>query len=87
MHLIERRIPYSSKSDTFNLYGIGDVHVGNIGFAKDKFERDIKAIKNDPRALVVLMGDLADAIVPTDKRFDGRTVHPDFPIIEGWIRL
>ncbi len=24
------------------------------------------------------MGDLADAIVPTDKRFDGRTIHPDF---------
>ena len=78
MHLIERRIPYSSKSDSFNLYALGDVHVGNIGFAKEKFERTIRAIRNDPRALVILMGDLADAIVPTDKRFDGRTIHPDF---------
>jgi hypothetical protein len=78
MHLIERRVPYKSKSDTFNLFALGDVHVGNIGFAKDKFERTIRSIRDDPRALVILMGDLADAIVPTDPRFDARTIHPDF---------
>lgn len=78
MFVIERRIPYSSKSQTFNLWFIGDVHVGAAGWAKDKFERTIKEVERDRTALVILMGDLADAILPADKRFDINGVHPDF---------
>ena len=78
MYVIEHRVPYTSKSQTFNLWFIGDVHVGAAGWSKVKFERTLKEVEADPSALVVLMGDLAEAILPADKRFDFHGVHPDF---------
>lgn len=78
MYVIEHRVPYTSKAATFNLWFIGDVHVGAAGWAKDKFERTLKEVERDKTALVILMGDLADAILPADKRFDIHGVHPMF---------
>jgi len=78
MELVQRIIPYKSRTDEITIWAIGDVHVGNIGFHREGFERTIRAVAADPRSVVVLMGDLAECIVPSDKRFDAGTVHPDF---------
>ncbi len=49
---------------------IGDVHYGNPNCSKKKFLDTVNRIEQSPKTYVILMGDLIDAIIPTDKRFD-----------------
>jgi predicted phosphodiesterase len=65
--------------DVFTIYPLGDLHVGNASCDMKKFEESINEIKNDDSAIVVMMGDLAECIVPADKkRFNFDEIHPMF---------
>lgn len=65
----KRYIRYSSNSDEFTLWGLGDLHVGNPGCDLNRIRRDIQAVAADPYSLWVGLGDYGDYIQPTDKRF------------------
>ncbi len=44
-----------------SLVALGDSHAGSIDFDKDKFEKQVKWIKDNKNVRVILMGDLIDA--------------------------
>jgi hypothetical protein len=56
-------------TEQIQLAVLGDIHAGNAAFDKKLFDRVVKLI-GDTNAYFVLMGDIADAITPKDKRYD-----------------
>jgi len=81
MRLIHKDIPCTSRTDTITLYPIGDVHIGG-NCAEGHLKRRIQEIAQDPKAYIVLGGDIIDAIKPQDtRRFDFEAL-PDW-IVEG----
>ena len=50
---------YISANDV-HLYIISDVHIGAHGFQNKAFHRYVETIKNDPLAVVIIIGDLID---------------------------
>ena len=69
-------VPVSRYSDVHRLYTVGDCHLGNVGCSTDHLRADIERIRKDPLARALLMGDLADYIGQTDKRWDAATITP-----------
>ena len=63
-------IDYKSKSDVFRLWCLGDLHLGSKACCEGLLQKHIGQIKNDPRAYWLGMGDYAEFIGYTDKRFD-----------------
>jgi UDP-2,3-diacylglucosamine pyrophosphatase LpxH len=62
------RIPYL-QGDTFTLWPLGDVHLGSRSCDVDLFERVIKRIRDDDRALWGGMGDYCEWIARDDPRW------------------
>lgn len=50
-------------NEDITLWLVGDVHIGAAEFAEQRFLRDIEAIKADPNARVVLIGDIINNAV------------------------
>jgi hypothetical protein len=65
----KRYIRYGSRRDTFTIWGVGDLHLGNPGFDEKRLKRDLKQIECDPFSYWIGLGDNADFIAPGDKRF------------------
>lgn len=55
-------VDLEKKDDTWNLRPLGDIHIGSVGFAEEKFEKEISFIERTPRYLTVAMGDVIDNI-------------------------
>lgn len=55
-------VEMEKKDDIWNLRPLGDIHIGSVGFAKEKFEEQIKFIANEPNYLTVAMGDVIDNV-------------------------
>ncbi len=53
---------------------IGDVHLGTKNASKSKFELALQETLKKRNAFMLGMGDYTDSIIPTDKRFDLRTL-------------
>jgi hypothetical protein len=69
---------HKSRSDTFTLYPIGDIHLGAKGCEVDTLRATIEKVRADRNARWCGMGDYAEHIVPSDKRFDQRSVDPRY---------
>lgn len=78
MRLLDVKTRQPKRSDAAHLFLMGDVHVGNRNADLGHWQRDIAKVRKTPNAHVLLMGDLVDAIFPSDKRFDEREVDPQF---------
>ena len=71
MQMKHVEIPMKSLHDTFNLYVIGDVHIGSSNCAEKHFKRFVKYIEKQPNAYWIGGGDYCSCITPSDlKRFD-----------------
>jgi hypothetical protein len=70
----QRRIGHNSRADVFRIWAIGDIHFGTKACALKRFKELVADIAADPFSFWVGMGDYADFISPTDKRFDARIV-------------
>jgi predicted phosphodiesterase len=57
------------RSDTFTIVPLGDVHIGNRACDETLFASVVKRIKDDPTAYWIGMGDYADFVNRSDKRF------------------
>jgi len=66
-------------NDWFNLYPISCTHLGHICADEQLIAQDVEKLRADPNGIGILMGDLCDSVVYTDKRFDADTVSK-------WIR-
>ena len=68
MRVVDRRIIYSSKSDTFHIIPIGDIHIGNVNSDKKALIKLVDWIKTCDKCLWLGMGDYIDIIPANDKR-------------------
>jgi hypothetical protein len=66
------------RPDKFNLYLIGDTHLGTIHCAEHQLRQKIDEIKIDPMAYWIGMGDYGDYITPHDKRWSSRDIATDW---------
>ena len=73
MQINDYRIMVDSLSDWQHLECMGDFHIGNRGADKDKIIKRVNYIKQDSKRHVIIMGDLADCITVSDKRWDIKT--------------
>ncbi len=80
MRVITKHITYKSRSDKFNVIGLGDMHLGSVGFDEKHLLSTVKWIKETPRTYWIGMGDFVEAINPTDKRFDPYSISPSYNI-------
>jgi predicted phosphodiesterase len=80
MNIIKHEVKYRSRTEEFNLYGIGDIHVGSVGCDIKHLREVVDMVKNDPKALWIGMGDFVEAINITDKRFDPYSIDPCYNI-------
>lgn len=82
MRLMDYTIKCSSRSDSFRIYPIGDLHLGARDCAETHFRRLVTKIKNDPNAYWIGGGDLCECIKPDDvKRWEFDNL-PDW-LLEG----
>lgn len=70
MEVIQRVFKQVSKDEVFRFYPLGDLHAGSIHCDEDRFQRTVMEVKNYQQAIWVGMGDMADAVTVSDKRWD-----------------
>ena len=77
MEIIEKPISYSKRTDKFNFYGLGDMHLGVIHCHEELLKAKVREIASDKKALWLGMGDYGDCITPSDfKRWEGKILSP-----------
>jgi len=69
MRVLYKKIEYSSRSDVFTLYPIGDMHVGARACDEDLLNRSIGMVQANDKALWLCMGDACNFINMHDPRF------------------
>jgi predicted phosphodiesterase len=75
MEIIERELEVKSNSDTFQLYVIGDVHLGAFNCAETHLRQFVEYLKSKPNALWIGGGDYCNCITPSDvNRYDVRAM-------------
>ncbi len=76
MRIVRRDFYDVSRSDYFDLYPIGDCHVGAAACDEDYLRRLVDCIAADDRAWWVGIGDYADFINRSDPRFSFDSLAP-----------
>lgn len=76
MQILRREWYDVSRADVWQLYPLGDVHLGSRKCDEDGFRATVDQIAAHPRALWLGMGDYAEFINVTDPRFDFGTLAP-----------
>jgi len=74
LEVIERTFHYSSRSDEFRFYPIGDMHFGAVESCEGEVFRKVQQILSEPKSFIIGHGDYADCITKNDPRFDMRNV-------------
>lgn len=69
---------HRSRSDSFVLYPIGDIHIGARACDLDSLRATVRDVEKDDSAVWIGMGDYAENINISDKRFDLKSVDPRF---------
>lgn len=77
MEVITKIITLEDVTKPLNIIPLGDVHYGNINCDLKKFKETIEYIKNKENCYTILMGDMCDAILTSDKRFDMESISPE----------
>jgi predicted phosphodiesterase len=74
---------YYEFSKPISVYVLTDLHVGNKNFAQKQFEAICNMIEHDESAYYILLGDLADAITPKDRRYSHKIIDPKYPTVDS----
>lgn len=70
MKIFEETFRSDTTATKWRFYPIGDTHLGASDCDEQELAHTIKRVKEDPFARVILMGDIADYISRSDKRFE-----------------
>jgi len=76
----KRYVNYSSRSASFRIWNLSDIHWMSKACAEDEVRKDVQTIADDPYSLWIGGGDYCDFIGYTDKRFD-----PD--AVASWVKV
>jgi predicted phosphodiesterase len=76
MKILRRRWHGVARPDTWTLYPLGDVHLGNQACDEKLFRATVKRVAEDDSALWLGMGDYCDFINLSDPRFDPASLSP-----------
>jgi len=76
MECMTRRIRHTSRTDVFTLWFLGDLHIGSAACDEDAIRRTVRAIADDPNALWIGLGDMAEYIPRSDWRFRQSRLAP-----------
>ena len=79
MEVLKQEISYCSDRDNFMVYALGDLHLGSPNCDEDHFVETVNKIANAKNAWWIGMGDMADCILPGDKRFD-------MGVLDKWVK-
>lgn len=80
MEVIRAKTIVCGKKDIISIYPLGDIHAGTTHCAEKEIKDKVKEIKENPFAYWVGMGDLAEFITPSDKRWE-----PSICSIASWV--
>lgn len=80
MRLVSRDVAMPSRSCTFHIHHLTDLHIDEPGHASKALDRRIKEIADDPGGLWMGGGDYGSLIMPMDKRFEGDSSAEEFRI-------
>ena len=72
----KRYIVHPSRSDTFRIWSLSDLHLLSAACDEAHLKRDINEIRDDPLSFWIGGGDYADYIGYKDKRFEPKTMAP-----------
>ncbi len=75
-----RTIRKKIDGDIFRLAFFGDTHVGTEHCEEDRLQRDVKKISEDPIMSCIIMGDVADFVNISDKRFEPEVLKDRYRI-------
>ena len=77
MKTLIKTLQHESRSDRFWLYPLFDIHLGSAACDEKLLRRDVAEIASKKNALVILGGDMIDAINHQDqKRYNGSQLAP-----------
>ena len=72
-------LPYTDTNKTIRLVFTSCQHFGSRGFHRNRFRQFLSEEMNHPQTYLILMGDIFDAIIPSDgKRFDPAEIDPKY---------
>lgn len=71
-------LEYRKRPTKFRLVPIGDIHIGDKGCDISRLKKLVEWIKEKENTYWIGMGDYANCINYTDKRFDPSTVEPKY---------
>lgn len=80
MHVLSRTIHHPSRTDTIRIYPLGDLHLGAAGCCEKLLAATVEAIRLDPFAYWIGLGDYCDFINLSDPRFAAGALAP-------WIKI
>jgi len=74
MEVLNIDMPYKRSNANFHLYDLSDIHFGTVHCAENKLRNKVREIAEDDMAMVILGGDLAEFITPSDPRWDSQGI-------------
>lgn len=69
---------YPRRTSEISLWFMGDLHRSALGCDVEQWKADIEAVRQDPLARVILMGDLFNCVHLAHRHFDFEDIHRDF---------
>lgn len=70
-----------NRGEEVNIFFLGDIHEGNINHDAESLKKAVNIIKETPNSYCILMGNLIDAKLPSNKKhFDPTTISKDYQV-------
>lgn len=78
MNVITKTITLENPKEPMEIVPMSDMHISNIGCDEKYLKGTIEYIKNHENTYTMLLGDIGDAVINGDKRFDISTIATKF---------
>jgi predicted phosphodiesterase len=78
MNVITKIITLADPKQPMEIVPMSDMHISNIGCDEKYLKSTVDYIKNHENTYTMILGDVGDAIINGDKRFDVSTIAPRF---------
>ena len=79
MELLTVNLRVRSMADPILLCPFSDMHVGAADFMREEFARYVSWVASTPNAIAFGLGDMLEAITPSDRRFVASNIDPSYP--------
>lgn len=80
MELLYKEIILPTSHTEFNIYFLGDFHIGHVNSDENKLEKHLKQIEKEKHSYCFIMGDIADKREPDHKYFDPAQLSKNYSL-------